>query len=414
MKSFRHFVATALFFGKNAVKENKDQFSQFGKRAYIVTDEFLDGCRNYALEDVTEVLNELGIAYAVNASTEDNPPVESCVAIAREARAFQPDFVIGIGGGSALDTAKTVDYLITQPEDADPYDILFSGAPFYSHLYQELSLPLIGIPTTAGTGSEVTGGAVLTRNDIDNKDTARHKFYCTVAFLDARYIRESPSFLIHTGVMDALAHGVETYINIKSNPMNRAIAAVGMNMFAEFKDSMLNDTLSDEDYEKMLLTANIMGQAFMQAGTCIPHGMGYPLSHYKGINHGLSCSVTLGCAASRISRWSSRSSICAALQTPTRWPTMSTPSSPATFSSRSRTTRSGPGPCSSARTPTSSRATPSRSRWRTSSGSTSARSKNTSSTDAAHALSRESSRTKSEKGLLPAICRQQALLRSLL
>lgn len=76
--------------------------------------------------------------------------------------------------------------------------------------------------------------------------------------------------------------------------MNRAIAAVGMNMFAEFKDNMLNDTLFDEDYEKMLLTANIMGRAFMQAGTCIPHGMGYPLSHYKGINHGLSCSVTLG------------------------------------------------------------------------------------------------------------------------
>lgn len=164
------------------------------------------------------MLNEFGIEYAVNASTEDNLPVESYVAIAREARAFRPDFVIGIGGGSALDTAKTVDYLITQPEDADPYDILFSGAPFYSHLYQELSLPLIGIPTTAGTGSEVTGGAVLTRNDIDNKDTARHKFYCTVAFLDARYIRESPAFLIHTGVMDALAHGVETYINIKSNP----------------------------------------------------------------------------------------------------------------------------------------------------------------------------------------------------
>lgn len=111
---------------------------------------------------------------------------------------------------------------------------------------------------------------MLTRNDIDNKDTAHHKFYCTIAFFDARYIRESPQFLIHTGVMDALAHGVETYINVKSNPMNRALAAVGMNMFAEFKDSILNNALTDEDYEKMLLTANIMGQAFMQAGTCIP------------------------------------------------------------------------------------------------------------------------------------------------
>lgn len=294
MKAFRHYVATAVYFGENVVRDNKQLFATYGKRAFIVTDEFLDGCRNYALEDVTAVLDELGIPYAVNDKTEDNPPVESCAAIAAEARKFKPDFIIGIGGGSALDTAKVVDYLLTQSEDVDVYDVLFSGAPFYEHVYQELQLPLVGIPTTAGTGSEVTGGAVLTRCDMDNKDTARHKLYCTVAFLDARYIRESPKFLIHTGAMDALAHGVETYINVKSNPLNRAIAAVGMQMFAEYKDNMLNDCLTDEDYEKMLLTSNVMGQAFMQAGTCLPHGLGYTLSHHKGVNHGLSCSMTLG------------------------------------------------------------------------------------------------------------------------
>lgn len=294
MKAFRHYVATAVYFGENVVRDNKQLFATYGKRAFIVTDEFLDGCRNYALEDVTAVLDELGIPYAVNDKTEENPPVESCAAIAAEARKFKPDFIIGIGGGSALDTAKVVDYLLTQSEDVDVYDVLFSGAPFYEHVYQELQLPLVGIPTTAGTGSEVTGGAVLTRCDMDNKDTARHKLYCTVAFLDARYIRESPKFLIHTGAMDALAHGVETYINVKSNPLNRAVAAVGMQMFAEYKDNMLNDCLTDEDYEKMLLTSNVMGQAFMQAGTCLPHGLGYPLSHHKGVNHGLSCSMTLG------------------------------------------------------------------------------------------------------------------------
>lgn len=294
MKAFRHYVATAVYFGENVVRDNKQLFATYGKRAFIVTDEFLDGCRNYALEDVTAVLDELGIPYAVNDKTEDNPPVESCAAIAAEARKFKPDFIIGIGGGSALDTAKVVDYLLTQSEDVDVYDVLFSGAPFYEHVYQELQLPLVGIPTTAGTGSEVTGGAVLTRCDMDNKDTARHKLYCTVAFLDARYIRESPKFLIHTGAMDALAHGVETYINVKSNPLNRAIAAVGMQMFAEYKDNVLNDCLTDEDYEKMILTSNVMGQAFMQAGTCLPHGLGYPLSHHKGVNHGLSCSMTLG------------------------------------------------------------------------------------------------------------------------
>ena len=294
MKSFRHYVATAVYFGKNVVRDNKDLFRTYGKRAFIVTDEFLGGCPNLALEDVKSVLEEHGIPYAVNDQTEDNPPVESCAAIAAEARKFNPDFIIGIGGGSALDTAKVVDYLLTQPEDVDVYEALFSGAPFYEHVYQELQLPLVGIPTTAGNGSEVTGGAVLTRCDMDNKDTARHKLYCTAAFLDARYVCDSPRFLIHTGAMDALAHGVETYINAKSNPMNRAIAAVGMQMFASYKDNMLNDCLTFEDYEKMLLTANVMGQAFMQAGTCLPHGMGYPLSHHKGVNHGLSCSMTLG------------------------------------------------------------------------------------------------------------------------
>lgn len=294
MKPFRDYVATPVYFGRNVVKDNKQLFSTYGKRAFIVTDEFLDGCRNYALEDVEDVLNELGIPYAVNDKTEDNPPVESCVAIAAEARKFNPDFIIGIGGGSALDTAKVVDYLLTQPEDIDVYDVLFSGPPFYDHVYQELQLPLVGIPTTAGTGSEVTGGAVLTRCDMDNKDTARHKFYCSVAFLDARYICDSPKFLIHTGAMDALAHGVETYINVKSNEVNRAIAACGMQMFASYKDNMLNDCLTYEDYEQMIVTANVMGQAFMQAGTCLPHGLGYPLSHHKGVNHGLSCSMTLG------------------------------------------------------------------------------------------------------------------------
>lgn len=294
MKAFRHYVPTCMYFGTNCVKENKSVFANYGKRAYIVTDEFYAGCRNYALEDVEEVLKELGIEYAVTDKTEDNPPVESCVAITAEARKFAPDFIIGIGGGSALDTAKAVDFLLTQPEDVDVYGVLFGGAPFYAHVYNELKLPLIGIPTTAGTGSEVTGGTVLTRNDVDNKDTAHHKLYCFDAFLDARYIRESPDFLIYTGAMDALAHGVETYINIKSNPMNRAVAAVGMQLFSEYKDNMLNNCLTDEDFEKMMMTSNIMGQAFMQAGTCLPHGMGYPLSHYKGVNHGLSCSVTLG------------------------------------------------------------------------------------------------------------------------
>ena len=120
MKPFRHYVATVIYSGKDAVKENKAVFAGLGKKAFIVTDEFLGGCRNYALEDVEAVLRELGIEYAVNDQTQDNPPVESCAEIAAEARAFSPDFVIGIGGGSALDTAKVVDYLLTYMSCSSP------------------------------------------------------------------------------------------------------------------------------------------------------------------------------------------------------------------------------------------------------------------------------------------------------
>ena len=81
MQAFRHYVATPVYFGENVVKENAELIASYGRRAFIVTDEFLDGCRNHALDDIKEVLESRGVAYAVNDRTEDNPPVESCVAI---------------------------------------------------------------------------------------------------------------------------------------------------------------------------------------------------------------------------------------------------------------------------------------------------------------------------------------------
>ena len=184
--------------------------------------------------------------------------------------------------------------LLGYPEDADPYQVFFGSGSFFGSLWPEGKLPLVGIPTTAGTGAEVTGGSVLTRADTDTKDSAFHKLYCTVTFLDGRYVEESPDFLIHTGAMDALAHGVENYVNTRSNFMTRSVADIGFKLFAEYKDNMINNCLTAEDFDKMLVAANIFGWAFGQTGTTIPHGMGYPLSHFKQLNHGLSCSITLG------------------------------------------------------------------------------------------------------------------------
>lgn len=298
MKAYRFTVPTPVYFGDHCVKDNASLICALGKKAFIVTQKFMNNCRNHALDDIVDIFQANDITYQINDDAQENPPVESVAAIAKIARDYDPDFIVGIGGGSALDTAKAVNYLLTYDADTDPYDAFFGGTgSFYGSAKlpkDEAKLPYIAIPTTAGTGSEVTAGAVLTRADTDTKDTPPCKLYFTAAFLDARYIEESPSFLIHTGVMDALAHGMETYVNTRSNFMNRSLAEIGFKLFAAFKDHMLHDCTTHEDYEKMLIAANVMGMAFAQAGTTLPHGMGYPLSHHKGLNHGLSCSITLG------------------------------------------------------------------------------------------------------------------------
>ena len=94
--------------------------------------------------------------------------------------------------------------------------------------------------------------------------------------------------------MDALAHAAESYVNKKSNQMNRFYAEMAFTLFAQVKDNLRNESLTAEDYDKLVMFSNISGMAFMRSGTTISHGMGYALSTFKGVNHGLSCSVSLG------------------------------------------------------------------------------------------------------------------------
>lgn len=294
MNSFKYHVPTPIYFGKGIVKEKAKMICSYGKRAFIVTSVFAEGCRNHALDDVTEILTQAGIEFKINDTVIENPPTESCREIFLDAKPFAPDFIIAIGGGSAIDTAKAVNYQFQDP-DKDVNDLFFnSKVNFYDLTGSAGAMPLLAIPTTAGTGADVTAAAVITRNDIGTKATIKANLYCDATFLDSTYIKESPAFLIHTGVLDALAHAMETYMNVKTSWMARKVAEMEFELFRDFKDNMLNDCLTDEDFDKMLLGASIASSAMMQSGTTLPHGLGYPLSQYHHVNHGLSCSITLG------------------------------------------------------------------------------------------------------------------------
>ncbi|MDO4288432.1 MAG: iron-containing alcohol dehydrogenase [Eubacterium sp.] len=297
MTKFHFACPGEIFFGENAVKEHPEVFSQYGKKAFIITSVFSDGCPNLALQEVIEVLESQKVEYKVNDSVQPDPTVEACVDILKEVEAFCPDLLIGIGGGSVMDSVKGVN-VMWKYNDLEPYDALFNNGP---HVFgvggeDEGKVPFISVSTTSGTGADLTGVAVLTRADIDNKCGTNRRNYARYNFTDPRYIMSTPTALNHAVAVDALCHGIEAYLSRGSRDdfMTNFISEAAFRLFADFKENLLKDTMSDEDYSKQALHSMLQGMVIINEVTGVPHGLGYPLSHYYHVPHGLACGVFEG------------------------------------------------------------------------------------------------------------------------
>jgi alcohol dehydrogenase len=195
------------------------------------------------------------------------------------------DFVIGIGGGSPLDASKAIALMIANPEANE--DVLYQANPLPY-------LPVVCVPTTCGTGSEVTPYAILTLHKQRTKKSISHKIYPTLALLDTKYLKTaSREGLVNTSV-DALAHLVESYLNTNSNCLNRIYSEQGLRVWAEFKNRLKENTLTEDDYVKMLHASMIAGMAITHTGTSLPHGLSYPVTYELGVPHGKAVGMFLG------------------------------------------------------------------------------------------------------------------------
>lgn len=294
MNNFQYNTQTAMYFGHNCIENNAELFKTYGKRAVIFTSKFAEGFVNLALVDVEKVFNDLGIEYLILDGVKEDPPVDVVVALAKEAAKFNADFFFAVGGGSSIDTSKAVAMLVENPDVEDPYEVFYGLGAFAKTIKSAIKTPIFAVPTTAGTGAEVSQFAVLTRADTHTKLSVYPCCFCEAAFLDSRYIKSAPIGLFYSGVIDALAHGVETHLHVGSNPLNRMLAENGFKLFNQFKGRMIKQELTDEDYDSIQLASFVQGMAFMQSSTTIPHGMGYPLSHIKHVGHGLANGIFLG------------------------------------------------------------------------------------------------------------------------
>lgn len=281
------YMPVRIISGHGCLKENADVLRQFGDKCLIVT-----GGRSAkesgALKDATESLEKLGISYEIFDGITQNPYTEDCHRAGDAARKCGAQFIFGIGGGSPLDASKAVAIYAANPE--------LSAADIYLRQYQNAPLPVVLVGTTAGTGSEVTGVAVLTNSENGmKKSISGADCYAAVSFCDAAYTSSMPYGVTVSTALDAISHAAESYFSSVSNEISELYAEKA---FALLKDGLFgftrNRNLPDENGRETLYRASLFaGLALNITGTCFPHTMGYILTEDFAIPHGRACAAFL-------------------------------------------------------------------------------------------------------------------------
>lgn len=284
MLNLSFFMPTKVIHSDQGVSKHQEEFSKLGKRALIVTGKH-SAALSGALDDVMSVLKTAGIAFDHFDQVENNPSLANVEEGSRMARQFLPDFIIAIGGGSPLDAAKAIAALAVNP---------ISAAQLYEG---ELGnpLPIIAIPTTAGTGSEVTPYSVLTiPEEQTKKGFGSPALFPKVAFLDQRYLRSVPQAVMLDTAVDAFSHLVEGYLSTTANSASDLLALEGMRIWGQSLTKLSHGQIDDNTRNNLLIASTLGGMTISHTGTTIVHALGYPLTYYHNIPHGQANGYLLG------------------------------------------------------------------------------------------------------------------------
>ena len=278
---FKYSMPTKIYFGKDSVLKNKEVFSSIGSKALIITGRS-SAKKNGSYDDVVKALSEVGIEHVLFDQVEENPSLETIEKGSNIGKANNVDFIIGIGGGSPMDAAKAMAVFIKNPQIN--IDNIFCGK-------QLASIPVVAVATTSGTGSEVTQYSIVTSNKEKTKKNLGQSIFPVAAFLDSKYtFNLSYDITVNTAI-DAFTHLVEGYLNSNSTYMSDIYGEKGFELFKYCFEKLINKDLDSEFRNKVMLASTLGGIQISQTGTSLPHGMGYPLTYFKGLPHGLANGV---------------------------------------------------------------------------------------------------------------------------
>lgn len=276
MMNYSFKMTTKVIQEKKCIKKYKSIFKDCGKKALIVTGAH-SAKASGALNDVEESLLAQNIEYKIFDKIENNPSLETVIEASEIAKEFKAEFIIGIGGGSPIDASKAI--AVIAGNDIEPLEI-------FKNEFNK-ALKIVAIPTTAGTGSEVTPYSVILRKDLQTKVSfGNENTFPTFALLDSKYTESlSDNTTINTAI-DAFTHSLEGYLSNRATCLSDALAIDAIKVFGEYFNDILAKDFSAETREKLMYVSMIGGMVIANTGVTIPHGMGYCYTYFKDLPHG--------------------------------------------------------------------------------------------------------------------------------
>ena len=266
------------------------------KRAFIVTDRFL--YENGYTRPVTDKLNEIGISYTVFSEVEPDPTLKIAKKGAEMMTSFAPDVIIAIGGGSAMDAAKIMWVLYEHP-DADFTDMAMRFSDIRKRIYTFPKMGekayFIAVPTSAGTGSEVTPFAVITDSDTGIKyPLADYELMPDMAIVDADLQMSAPKGLTAASGIDAVSHSMEAFASMLATDYTDSLALRSLKIMFEYLPRAYENGEGDpEAREKTANAATMAGMAFANAFLGVCHSMAHKLGAFHHLPHGIANALML-------------------------------------------------------------------------------------------------------------------------
>ncbi len=265
------------------------------KRVFLVTDSFL--YKNGFTKVITDKLTDMGIAYTVFSDVEPDPTLLSAQKGAEAMRSFEPDCVIALGGGSAMDAGKIMWVLYEHPE-ADFLDMAMRFIDIRKRVYTFPEMGqkayFIAIPTSSGTGSEVTPFAVITDQTTGHKyPLADYQLLPNMAIIDTDLMMSAPKGLTAASGFDAMVHALEAYVSVMATDYTDGLAIRAMQLIFANLPTAYNDGTNVAAREKMATASTMAGMAFANAFLGVCHSMAHKLGAYHHLPHGVANALLL-------------------------------------------------------------------------------------------------------------------------